>query len=91
MNGGDHSFTCRPGCAACCIAPSIVTAIPGMAAGKPAGQPCVQLTDDLRCGLFASTQRPPFCSGLRPSAEMCGDSRNAAMRWLDDLEAATAP
>ena len=27
---------CRPGCGACCIAPSINTPLPGMPHGKPA-------------------------------------------------------
>ena len=34
---------CRPGCAACCIAPSISSPIPGMPHGKPAGVRCIQL------------------------------------------------
>ena len=40
---------CRPRCAACCIAPSISSPIPGMPEGKPAGVACVQLDADLRC------------------------------------------
>jgi Fe-S-cluster containining protein len=38
---------CRPGCGACCIAPSISSPIPGMPVvdgiSKPAGVRCVQL------------------------------------------------
>ncbi|MEO8036559.1 MAG: YkgJ family cysteine cluster protein, partial [Acidobacteriota bacterium] len=37
---------CRTGCAACCIAPSITSPIPGMPEGKAAGVRCVQLTSD---------------------------------------------
>lgn len=37
---------CRPGCSACCIAPSISSPVPGMAGGKPAGQRCAQLMPD---------------------------------------------
>ncbi|MCH1995921.1 YkgJ family cysteine cluster protein, partial [Achromobacter xylosoxidans] len=37
------SLACRPGCGACCIAPSITRPIPGMPDGKPAGVPCIQL------------------------------------------------
>ncbi|MDP3036789.1 MAG: YkgJ family cysteine cluster protein, partial [Rhodocyclaceae bacterium] len=37
---------CRPGCAACCIAPSISSL------GKPAGVCCGHLNDALRCELF---------------------------------------
>lgn len=49
---------CRVGCGACCIAPSISSAIPGMPGGKPAGVRCVQLTDDNRCMLFGTTRAP---------------------------------
>lgn len=62
-----------------------------MAAGKPAGVRCVQLTDDLRCALFGQPQRPACCGGLQPSAEMCGTSREQALAFLDRLEAATRP
>lgn len=82
---------CRPGCGACCIAPSIASPIPGMPDGKPAGVRCVQLDDALRCRLFGCPQRPAFCAGLMPSREMCGDGRAHAMRWLSWLEARTAP
>ncbi|NQD38145.1 YkgJ family cysteine cluster protein [Permianibacter sp. IMCC34836] len=82
---------CRPACAACCIAPSITSPIPGMPNGKPAGVPCVQLDEQLRCRLFGKPERPAFCSSLQPSAEMCGSSAAEAMIWLLDLEAATAP
>ncbi|MEW6560613.1 MAG: YkgJ family cysteine cluster protein [Pseudomonadota bacterium] len=82
---------CRPGCAACCIAPSISSPIPGMPLGKPADVPCVQLLDDLRCALFGKPERPASCSGLQPTAEMCGDEREHALRWLSALERETAP
>jgi hypothetical protein len=81
--------TCRPGCGACCIAPSISSPIPGMPQGKPAGVPCIQLTEDYRCAIFGSPDRPACCSGLRPSAEMCGSDRIDALGWLTALEAAT--
>ncbi len=77
-------MNCRPGCGACCIAPSISTL------GKPAGEPCAHLTADYRCTLFGSSRRPACCSGLQPSAEMCGSDRDAALIWLAQLEAATA-
>jgi Fe-S-cluster containining protein len=85
------AHTCRPGCAACCIAPSISSPIPGMPQGKPAGVRCVQLTADLRCAIFHSPLRPACCSGLQPSAEMCGESRDHALRWLRWMERQTAP
>jgi hypothetical protein len=59
--------------------------------GKPAGVRCVQLAEDNRCLVFGQPQRPAFCGGLQPSAEMCGGSREYAIRWLADLEHATQP
>ncbi len=82
---------CRPGCGACCIAPSISSPIPGMPQGKPAGVRCVQLTDDHRCAIFGSPTRPACCAGLVPSGEMCGDSPAHAIAWLAALETATRP
>ena len=87
----DTPFPCRAGCAACCTAPSIASPIPGMPGGKPAGVPCVQLDDALRCRLFGRPERPAFCASLRPVPEMCGASRGEAMAILAALEAATAP
>jgi hypothetical protein len=62
-----------------------------MPAGKPAGVRCVQLDSSERCRIFGQPERPHVCASLRPHAEMCGDSRAQAMRWLNRLEAATAP
>jgi hypothetical protein len=59
--------------------------------GKPAGVRCVQLDADERCKVFGKPERPAFCAGLRPSAEMCGESREQALAWLNQLELATAP
>ncbi len=82
---------CRTGCGACCIAPSITSAIPGMPHGKPAGMRCVQLDDDNRCRIFGQPERPAVCSGLQPSPEMCGDDREHAMTWLHRLDRMTSP
>ncbi|MFD0668229.1 YkgJ family cysteine cluster protein [Ramlibacter sp. MAHUQ-53] len=82
---------CRPGCGACCTAPSITSPLPGMPHGKPAGVPCVQLDADQRCRIFGHPDRPAFCAGLQPSAEMCGTTREQAITWLTRLEAATRP
>lgn len=84
-------MNCRPHCGACCIAPSISSALPGLPHGKPAAQACPQLTADLRCVLFESPLRPACCGGLKPSLEMCGDSREHALTWLADLERASDP
>ena len=83
------SLSCRSGCGACCIAPSISSPIPGMPRGKPAGVRCVQLDDANRCRLFGDPRRPAVCGGLQPQREMCGDTREHAIAWLDRLEALT--
>jgi hypothetical protein len=49
----------------------------------------VQLTTDLRCGIFGQPERPAFCASLRPTDEMCGADRDAALAFLEKLEAAT--
>ena len=88
---------CRPGCGACCIAPSISSPIPGnpgMPGGKPAGVRCVQLDDANRCRLFGQPERPPVCGQLMPSLEMCGAHEDAgvhALLYLARLETLTAP
>jgi hypothetical protein len=82
---------CRPGCGACCIAPSISSPIPGMPAGKPAGEHCVQLTGDNHCALFDTGARPRICVDFRPSPDCCGNDARAALQLLQSLEEATAP
>lgn len=85
------SLACRPGCAACCIAPSITTPLPGLPHGKPAGVPCPHLDDTLRCRLFGQPERPAVCASLPPEPAMCGDSREQALFFLSALERATRP
>jgi uncharacterized protein len=84
-------MNCRPGCGACCIAPSISSPIPGMPRGKPAGVRCAQLDDANRCQIFGRPERPAVCSQLRPSAEMCGADAVSATGWLARLELLTQP
>lgn len=84
-------MNCRPDCGACCTAPSISSPIPSMPFGKPADTRCVQLSENNRCQIFGSPLRPSVCSGLQPSAEMCGTQREHAMTYLLYLEAVTAP
>ncbi len=86
----EHKINCRPGCGACCIAPSISSPIPGMPKGKPAGVRCIQLSEDNLCKLFGSPLRPAVCSSLRPSQEMCQDSNDKAMEYLARLEEETS-
>lgn len=87
----EGEMECRVGCAACCIAPSISSSIPGMGNGKPAGVRCVQLTPDNRCRLFGMDERPAVCRSLRPSLEMCRRDDADAMAYLTRLENATQP
>jgi uncharacterized protein len=59
--------------------------------GKPAGVRCIQLSEDNRCLIFGQPERPAVCRSLRPLPEMCGDSAQAAMIYLTELEIASAP
>ncbi|MFM7025704.1 MAG: YkgJ family cysteine cluster protein [Limnohabitans sp.] len=85
---------CRPGCGACCTAPSISSPIPGMPQGKPAGVPCVQLDEQGLCRIFGQPSRPAVCGQLQPSVEMCGardDGGQHARLYLARLEDLTRP
>ncbi len=80
---------CRPGCGACCIAPSISSPIPGMPNGKAAGVRCIHLTEDYLCGIFDSQDRPEVCDKFQAEREFCGDDRVEAMGILLSLEKKT--
>lgn len=82
---------CRPNCGACCIAPSITSKIPGMEKGKPAGVRCIQLDENNMCKIFKDPKRPFVCAGLTPCKEMCKNTREEALTYLNDLEKATKP
>lgn len=82
---------CRPGCAACCIAPSITSPVPGMPGGKPAGTRCLQLSEENRCRIFGRPERPAVCLSLQPDREMCGNDSTHAMAYLERLELLTSP
>ncbi len=78
---------CRSGCGACCIAPSISAAIPGMPRGKPAGARCVQLADDMSCLIFGQSDRPKTCERFKAEPDICGDNRDEALsiiKWLEE-------
>jgi uncharacterized protein len=82
-------MNCRPGCGACCIAPSISPCV-ALPQGKPSGERCPHLSDELRCVLFGRPERPAVCTSLRPQPEMCGDSAEQAMATLIAWERLTA-
>jgi len=65
--------------------------MPGLPNGKAAGVACPHLDEALRCRLFGRPERPAVCGSLAPSAEMCGNDREHAMRFLNHLEQATRP
>ena len=88
------SLNCRSGCAACCTAPSISSPSPGMPSGKPAGVPCIQLDEQLRCKIFGQPERPAVCGQLQANVEMCGpldDQGQFARIYLTRLEQLTRP
>ena len=82
---------CRPGCGACCIAPSISVSLPALPLGKPAGLRCPHLTEEITCALFGRPERPGVCGSLQPAPEMCGASAGEAMATLIRWESLTAP
>ena len=82
---------CRPGCAACCIAPQITTAIPNMPDGKPAGTPCANLNENLNCTIWDRKDYPGLCRAFLPDSEHCGENREQALKILTRLEQETGP
>lgn len=80
---------CRAGCGACCIAPSISSAIPGMPNGKPAGVRCIQLDDNNLCKLFGHPSRPQVCHDFGYDPSVCGQHRDDALATIRLLEDAT--
>ncbi|POA75228.1 YkgJ family cysteine cluster protein [Pseudomonas sp. DP16D-R1] len=82
---------CREGCGACCIAPSISSPIPGMPNGKAAGERCLQLSAENLCTIFGQPERPSVCSAFEADIEVCGNSREDAIRligWWEQMTAA---
>lgn len=82
---------CRIGCGACCIAPSISSPLPGMPNGKPAGVRCVNLGTDFKCTLWGTIHYPPVCRDFPADKEVCGETREEAIRLLTQWEIATLP
>ena len=78
---------CRRGCGACCTAISISSSIPGMPGGKPAGVKCVNLLENMDCGIFGKPERPAVCSSFKADFEIiCGSSREEAFSKINFLE-----
>ena len=86
----DEAMDCRPGCGACCIAPSIAGPLPGMPHGKPAGARCANLDENNLCRLWNTDALPEVCRGFKPMRSVCGDDRDEALVRLRVLEEATA-
>ncbi|HXH02095.1 MAG TPA: YkgJ family cysteine cluster protein [Candidatus Competibacteraceae bacterium] len=82
-------MNCRPGCGACCIAPSISSPLPGLPDGKPAGMRCPHLDEHNRCRLFGRPERPAVCGSLRAEPLMCGGSCRQAFHMLRRWERQT--
>ncbi len=80
--------SCRIGCGACCIAPSLSSRIPGMLEGKPAGVRCIQLSPDNLCAIYGRPDRPAVCFSYQAS-ESCGVNREEALLNLTYLEIIT--
>lgn len=83
------TMSCRSGCGACCIAPSLSSNIPGMRSGKPAGVRCVHLSPEYRCLIYDDPGRPAVCASFPAMEEHCGTTRAEALRLLEELERAT--
>ena len=77
---------CREQCGACCIAPSISSPLPGMPEGKPAGVPCIHLTEDYSCMIYGHPDKPAVCSDFLADPDVCGISREEALILLTALE-----
>lgn len=78
------------GCGACCVAPSISSAIPGMPNGKPAGVRCVQLDEHNLCRLFGLPERPAVCLQFTATADVCGQTNEEAFSIITSLEQQTS-
>lgn len=81
---------CRKDCGACCIAPSITSALPGMPLGKPAGLSCANLdTDSMRCRIWGRADYPELCRSFAACATVCGENRDEALQLITLMERQT--
>jgi hypothetical protein len=81
-------MNCHPHCAACCIAPTISSALPNAPKGKPAGQACVNLGSDLKCQVYEL--RPAVCRAFNHCTDTCGSSHEQALTLIGELERLTS-
>lgn len=81
---------CRIGCGACCIAPSISSAMPLHPFGKPASVRCLHLDTENKCSIFLAPERPRVCEGFKATLDVCGNSRGEALAILSEWEILTA-
>lgn len=84
MTKNDHH--CRPGCGACCIAPSISSTIGILKNGKKAGKRCYYLDENLLCKLIDSPERPEVCKNFKFDPIICGKNPEEAMKIMKELE-----
>ena len=80
---------CRIGCGACCIAPSISSALPFHPFGKPATVQCLHLDNDNKCSIFLQPNRPLVCRGFQATEDACGSTKEEAMAVLLEWEILT--
>jgi len=57
--------------------------------GKPAGMRCVHLDAENLCCLYGKAERPKFCLTYLPTEELCGGSRDEALKLTAKLEVMT--
>jgi hypothetical protein len=57
-----------------------------MPQGKPGGVTCIHLSEDFRCLIYGQRGRPRVCDAFKADAEVCGTSREEALRLLVELE-----
>jgi hypothetical protein len=61
-----------------------------MPEGKLAGVACVNLDPEhLRCTIWETDLYPETCRRFAPSADVCGESAEEALRLIGDLELQT--
>lgn len=87
----ETEFSCRPGCGACCVVPSISSPLPDLPQGKAAHMRCPHLSPANLCLLFESPLRPQVCQDFRAQASVCGQRTEDAWQILTFLEQATQP